>query len=268
MVIKPNRNIWKSWLPNGFTIGNLIFGFFSIIISAKGLYQYQASDFMLASLLIAIAAAFDGIDGPLARHLGTNSDIGEQLDSLADLTTFGIAPAMFLYALSLHEVSFTIGQGDSRLTVPAGMFLSAIYPAAAAYRLARFNAAHQKKSFTGLPSPVAGLTIALLAFPGLKGIVPGVLFSALLLLALSFLMVSTIPYEKPKPSPVSKRYLFAMAMLVGLALFIVFALKWYWLFYAAIATYILSGILTLLVTFLDRHHLFQNLKVPANDENP
>ena len=116
------------WVPNLFTLGNLWLGFFSIIISLQNIGNPDL--LRVAGGFIILAVLCDGLDGFAARLLNASSEVGAQLDSLADLTTFGIAPAALMYSLSLND--FMVPLTD-RISLPAGMILAAIYPAAAAF---------------------------------------------------------------------------------------------------------------------------------------
>ncbi len=130
-------------LPNAFTLGNLFFGFWSIIAALRGEYS-------LAAWLIVIAGVADGLDGRIARFAKTGSPFGTELDSLVDLVSFGLAPAILVYTLLLDS-------GDWSWS------LAFIYVAAVAVRLARFNIEQGGRAhlhFHGLPSPVAGVTLA------------------------------------------------------------------------------------------------------------
>jgi len=130
-------------LPNAFTLGNLFFGFWAIISALRG-------EFSMAAWLIFAAAVADGLDGRVARFARTDSPFGVELDSLVDLVSFGIAPALLVYEMLLQT-------GDWSWT------LAFLYAAAVAMRLARFNieqGGRAKKHFHGLPSPVAGVTVS------------------------------------------------------------------------------------------------------------
>jgi CDP-diacylglycerol---serine O-phosphatidyltransferase len=129
------------WVPNLFTIGNLLSGVFSIAVNMN---SYER----LAALFIFLAAFFDLFDGKIARKLKVNSEFGVELDSLADIISFGVAPAMLFHTLSPH----------SWLTVLAFM----IYPSLGALRLAKFSANPTVGYFIGLPIPFPALIIALL----------------------------------------------------------------------------------------------------------
>ncbi|HHQ69710.1 MAG TPA: CDP-diacylglycerol--serine O-phosphatidyltransferase [Halothiobacillaceae bacterium] len=141
MQHKPSRRRKAIYLlPNLFTTGALFAGFFAII-------QAIAGEFQGAALAVFVAMILDGIDGRVARMTNTQSDFGVQYDSLADVISFGVAPALVLYLWSLHGM-------DDRW----GMLGAFVFVAAAAIRLARFNMQVEtvdKNYFVGLASPAA-----------------------------------------------------------------------------------------------------------------
>jgi CDP-diacylglycerol--serine O-phosphatidyltransferase len=156
-------------LPNLFTLLNLFFGCIAIIfILQNGISILPGADgtqlvdmpekIWMASLFIALAALVDFLDGFVARLFKATSDKGKQLDSLADVVSFGVAPGMILY--QFLRMSF-MKQTDG-LDISLGWLLPAfIFPCAAAYRLAKFNIdSSQQFVFKGMPSPAAGLLIA------------------------------------------------------------------------------------------------------------
>ncbi len=132
-------------IPSAFTIGNLFFGFWSIISGFNG-------NFRQAGWFIVYAGILDSLDGRVARRMGTGSRFGAELDSLVDIVSFGVAPALLIYFLEFS----TAGR--------FGWVVCFLYTVAAALRLARFNVlSHGKPTpgwFTGLPSPAAGMTMA------------------------------------------------------------------------------------------------------------
>jgi CDP-diacylglycerol--serine O-phosphatidyltransferase len=140
---RPNVRRAGPWLPNGFTLANLGFGIFAIISASHG-------NFETAVRCIVFGGVCDLFDGAVARATGTGSQLGEQLDSLVDAISFGLAPAMIVYYGVLPQ------QGWGWLPV-------FMYVASAVFRLARFNvtqAGASKTYFIGLPSPAAGGTLA------------------------------------------------------------------------------------------------------------
>lgn len=130
-------------LPSAFTLGNLFLGIWAIVAAARGRYE-------MAGWLIVLAAFADLFDGRVARFTGTGSEFGEQLDSLVDAISFGVAPALIIYFAFLGDGGWN-------------WIMAFIFVAAAIIRLARFNveqAGIAKSSFHGLPSPTAGVTLA------------------------------------------------------------------------------------------------------------
>lgn len=180
-------------IPSAFTLSNLFFGFWSIISAFGG-------NFRQAGWFILYAAILDSLDGRVARRMGTGSRFGAELDSLVDLVSFGVAPALLIYFLEFS----TAGR--------FGWIVCFIFVVTAALRLARFNVlAHGKPTsrwFVGLPSPAAGTTLATfyafsqtelyhrsLAYLDLSH--QGLVF---LLLLVSALMVSRVEYPKGWPA--------------------------------------------------------------------
>ena len=143
---QPGRSRTIYLLPNLFTTAGLFAGFYAIIAAANG-------DFVQASVAVFIAAVMDGIDGRVARLTGTSSDFGVQYDSLADLVSFGMAPALVMYHWSLSALKF-----DGGVMGRVGWAVAFLYAACAALRLARFNTqvgSVDKRWFIGLASPAA-----------------------------------------------------------------------------------------------------------------
>jgi CDP-diacylglycerol---serine O-phosphatidyltransferase len=130
-------------VPSAFTLGNLFLGIWAIIAASR-------REFTAAAWLIVWAAVLDTIDGRVARYTQTGSRFGEELDSLVDAISFGVAPALIIYFTFLFDT-------------PWGWIAAWFYVASAVIRLARFNveqAGHAKAAFHGLPSPSAGMTLA------------------------------------------------------------------------------------------------------------
>jgi len=150
-------NAIKRNIPNIITLTNLSCGLFSIIFAFQG-------NLKLAALCIFAGAFFDFFDGLVARILKVNGDLGKQLDSMADMVTFGVAPGFilfhFIYELS-HEITF-INATNENLFFPE--LIALLIPIFSAYRLANFNIdTRQTSSFIGLPTPALAIFIA--AFP-------------------------------------------------------------------------------------------------------
>jgi CDP-diacylglycerol--serine O-phosphatidyltransferase len=172
-------------LPNGFTLANLFFGIFAIVTASRG-------DYSRACWYIMFGAFCDAFDGRVARATNSGSKFGEELDSLVDAISFGLAPAMIAYFAVLRH------QGWDWVLV----FL---FAACAVIRLARFNvesAGDEKEAFIGLPSPAAGGTLATyywfsqtdLYRQTFVGDLPWGFLLRVLMAALAFLMISNVPY--------------------------------------------------------------------------
>lgn len=146
------------WLPNMFTIMALFAGFYAIV-------QAMGSRYEQAAIAIFVAMVLDGMDGRVARLTRTQSAFGAELDSLSDMVSFGVAPALVVYhwALSEFAVSKNVPVLGPWLTARLGWIAAFVYCACAALRLARFNTnieVGDKRFFQGLPSPAAASLIA------------------------------------------------------------------------------------------------------------
>jgi len=148
----------------------------------------------LAAILVIVAMLLDGLDGRIARALKVQSEFGKELDSLSDVVSFGVAPALIVYWTAFQHLSHQ----------PLVWMLTAVFPACGALRLARFNAqGNVAGSFVGLPIPAAGGILATLALFGQQIKSPAFLMGCML--ALSFLMVSTVRYPSFKMVRLSRR---------------------------------------------------------------
>ncbi|MBX2843857.1 MAG: CDP-diacylglycerol--serine O-phosphatidyltransferase [Flammeovirgaceae bacterium] len=170
----------KKHIPNLFTIGNLICGFIAI-------YHTLHGDLIIAAYLMGAAGLLDFLDGFVARLLKVNSELGKQLDSLADMVTFGVLPGFIM----LHLL-----QGKAGMIDP--IYLILIIPAFSALRLAKFNIdTRQSNSFLGVPTPataffIGSFPLALSQYPQLEAFMT---LPILLIITFGFslLMVSEIP---------------------------------------------------------------------------
>lgn len=156
-------------IPNLFTLLNLVFGFMAIIciLQTGEMFVTQNDDswlpqlpekIWLGSMFIGLAAIVDFLDGFIARLFKASSEMGRQLDSLADLVSFGVAPGLILYQLlRLSYMQETDGI-DAALVL---LLPAVLFPCAGAWRLARFNTSNSEANgFTGVPIPAAGLVVA------------------------------------------------------------------------------------------------------------
>jgi CDP-diacylglycerol--serine O-phosphatidyltransferase len=174
-------------LPNAFTTANLFAGFYGIVQAMNGRYE-------IAAIALFLALVFDGMDGRVARLTNTQSAFGEQYDSMADMTSFGIAPALIMYEWMLHD----LGRW--------GWLAAFIYVVGAALRLARFNtniAVVDKRFFQGLPSPAAAALVAgfmWLAvdnkFPLQDGVIAWIAFAVTVYAGVA--MVTNLPFYSGK----------------------------------------------------------------------
>ncbi len=200
-------------LPTLFTAGNIFLGFLSIIKSIHGVMHFAtnpslaAADFELAAKTIGFAAASDWLDGGIARLTNTTSEFGRELDSLADIISFGIAPAILAYGWGVQFVDVPLGPASLEQFHRAGTFFAFLFLVCGAARLARFNISKNpqprnpgkpnRKYFVGLPIPAAAAMVATVVYAldsyPITDMIVAVVWLGLLGL-LSFLMVSTWRY--------------------------------------------------------------------------
>ena len=212
---RPRRAAYA--LPTLFTSGNVFLGFYALIEIFQGAMAQSAGSaashlhFQTAAVCIGIAVFFDGLDGRIARMTNTTSDFGREMDSLADVITFGIAPAVLAFAWGIQFVESPIDAIPLDQLRRAGYFLSFLYLLCGAARLARFNIQKNpvpknpgrpdRKYFVGLPIPSAAAMVAAVVYAcnsaPLQSWIASVAWLSLLAL-LSFLMVSTWRYPSFK----------------------------------------------------------------------
>lgn len=229
-------------IPNIFTLLNLFFGCLAIVfILQNGLVptSNEEGDVLLllpekiywASVFIAIAAVIDFLDGLVARLLHVSSEMGKQLDSLADVVSFGVAPAMIVYQF----LRLSFAQQQDGLDMSMLWLLPAFaVPCAGAYRLARFNIDQtQSHGFKGVPIPAAGLLIA--SFPLIYWYSSSEWANSLLLnqwfwyaviAVVSYLMVSTLPMMAMKFKDLSLKNNLPKYILVAVAIVCAVLLHW------------------------------------------
>ena len=232
----------KKHISNIFTLLNLFFGCIAIVFALQNgidiIYSKEGEQFIklrenicLASLFIAIAAVVDFLDGFVARVLNICSEMGKQLDSLADLVSFGVAPGILLYQfLRMGFIKDSDGIEASILyLIPAFIFTCA-----GAYRLARFNLdTSQAFGFKGVPIPAAGLVVAslpLIYWYGSSDFIYNLIlnkwFLYVLIILLSFLMVSKLPIMAMKFKDYGLKNNMPKVILVVIAILSAFLLKW------------------------------------------
>lgn len=191
-------------LPNLITIANLFCGFISIIYSMSNRPEK-------AVLAIILGIILDGLDGRVARKLNATSRFGLEMDSFADLVTFGMAPAILAYSTCF------LPDADE-----FGVMIVFIYAVSAALRLARFNISEENLvSFLGLPSPAAAATIVSFVFATIKLEYRDIVFvcMSILMPLVSFLMISNLRFisiKKLKFSRMRTVSVFILALCIGL----------------------------------------------------
>jgi CDP-diacylglycerol--serine O-phosphatidyltransferase len=229
-------------IPNLFTLLNLFFGSTAIIFTLQNGIIISSDPngsqlidipekIWMASLFIGLAAVVDFLDGFVARLFKASSEMGKQLDSLADLVSFGVAPAMIMY--QFLRLSYAQTEGGMEVSL-FWLLLSLLLPCAAAYRLARFNLdASQSFSFKGLPVPATGIFIASLPViywnVNQKWVLDLLLnkwFLYAVIVLLSYLMVSTLPMMSLKFKDFTVKNNLVKYILIMIAIAAIIILKW------------------------------------------
>src|SRR5271157_5342806 len=204
------------WLPNLLTTGALFAGFYAIVAAID-------LKFELAGAAVFIAMCFDSLDGRVARWTNTASPFGKEYDSLSDMVSFGVAPAIVTYQWGVARIA-EYGPLWRRL----GWLVCFFYAAAAALRLARFNsrsATQDKHYFEGLPSPSAAAIVAALIWLASDRVnigLPGLIVAFLVTACAGALMISRFPFNSFKQVHAGARVRFTQIVLVPLAFVFIF----------------------------------------------
>lgn len=214
----------KSIIPNTITLLNMLAGILSIYIAMTG-------DLVLAAYLIFIAAILDFMDGFSARMLNAYSDLGKQLDSLADLVSFGLAPGFILFSM----INISHGQpGNTSSSMTIIPFIAFLIPLFSALRLAKFNIDEtQQTSFLGMPTPAVAILIA--SFPLIKSflfhdrglyymIITNTYFLLAIAIVMSLLMVIPLPmfafkFKNYGWADNKVKYVFLLISIIGIIIF-------------------------------------------------
>jgi len=211
------QNTMKKHIPNALTSFNLLFGCLSIIASLVN------NDLELAAYFIGAAAILDFLDGFVARALNVGSEMGKQLDSLADCLSFGVAPAFIFYKITNIPIDF------NQINVLS--FIPFLIPVFSAIRLAKFNIdTRQTDSFIGLPTPANSLFIAALPFVisanifGLGSIFQSQWFLIIFPFVSAYLLMAEIPlfalkFKSFNWNTNQLRYIFLLCCLISLFAF-------------------------------------------------
>lgn len=236
----------KKYIPNTVTLLNLLCGTLAVIFGLKGWQLFSI-------YLILFAAIFDFLDGFLARLLKAYSPIGKELDSLADLVSFGLAPSILIYYRYNGFLESYSNERLSTLFIGAMAFVPLVITLASALRLAIFNVdTRQTTSFIGVPTPANAILIAVFTHytlfnSSLDFVYNNLLFYPIVSLVLSYLLVSNIPmfslkFDSLKYSENQVKYHFGIFALLLILPVIIYQEKWsIWLF-LVFFTYLLFNI--------------------------
>jgi len=255
-------------LPSLFTIANMAAGFYAITHATQAAMSTDpraaASNFDLAAKAIGVAVFFDGMDGAIARLTNTTSDFGRELDSLADVVTFGVAPALLAWLWGIHQLPLVLSQTILEPLGRVGVIASFVFLAAGAARLARFNIQANpqpsnpgrpgRKYFVGMPIPAgAGCIAAVVHFRG--GAPVQVWWTAvawiLFIMVLAFLMVSRWRFWSAKSLDFRSGHPFRLVVIIGLMIYAIVNYSRYVLL-AMAGAYLVSGVLARVVYSLER----------------
>ena len=271
-------------LPSIFTAGTLFCGFYSVMKTIHAIslppdhLTEAATQFDLASLAIGVAVFTDGLDGRIARLTNAVSEFGKELDSLADVVTFGVAPALLAFAWGIRMTDPATGGVLAEHLIRFGYFLTFLFLVCGAARLARFNVQRNpipknpgrvgRKYFVGLPIPAsAGLVISVIhaaaGYPIHNWFPWGVLWLGLLGL-LSFLMVCTWRYNSFKEFNLLQQRSWVTVVLIAMAIYLIWNFSQP-LLLALSSTYVASGILIRLGGVLRRR--VKHLPEPSQQVN-
>ena len=250
-------------LPSLFTAANIGAGYFAITQTLQG-SQTEYWHFDLAAKAIGVAVVADGLDGRIARMTRTTSDFGREFDSLADVITFGVAPALLAFVWGFHLLPDLASTELRARVIQLGLIATFVFLVAGASRLARFNISLNpqpsnpgrpgRKYFVGLPIPagagVVAATVHLMAGAPLTFWPLASIWMAILV-AVGFLMVSTWRFYSFKDLNMRNRHPFQTLLLIC----IFGALLWYFsrpLLFILAVTYMLSGVLVRVLSMFPR----------------
>jgi CDP-diacylglycerol---serine O-phosphatidyltransferase len=252
-------------LPSLFTSGNIAAGYYAITQSLQGSVQ-EPRHFDYAALAIGFAIPFDAIDGRIARMTKTTSEFGKELDSLADVITFGVAPSLLAFTWGFQMLPTAMDPVLRQRMVQWGAFVCFLFLLCGAGRLARFNISVTpvpsnpgrpgRKYFVGMPIPAAAGVIAAVVHFFLGTPVPNwrvAIMWMLLVLGIGLLMVSTWRFWSGKEIDLSDRHPFQRIVLMGLAIYATVAFSQYVLL-ALAAVYTFSGIFARAAYSWQRRH--------------
>src|ERR1700678_3692571 len=256
-------------LPSLFTSGNIAAGYFALTQSLQGSVA-EPQHFDYAALAIGFAIPFDALDGRIARMTNTASEFGKELDSLADVITFGVAPSVLAFTWGFHMLPTAMDPVLRQKVVALGAFVCFLYLLCGASRLARFNIGGNimpknpgregRKYFVGMPIPAAaGVIVAVVHF--FSGTpVPNwriAIMWMMLVFLVGLLMVSTWRFWSGKEINLSDRHPFQRIVVIGLAIYATFVFSQIVLFLLAFF-YMFSGIFARAAYSWQRRHKVAN----------
>ena len=218
-------------LPSLFTSGNIAAGYFAIVQSLQGSVQ-EPQHFNYAAMAIGFAIPFDAIDGRIARMTNTTSEFGKELDSMADVITFGVAPSLLAFTWGFHALPAAMDPALRERVIQWGAFVCFLFLLCGAGRLARFNISSNplpknpgrpdRKYFVGMPIPAAAGVIAAVVhfFSGTP--VPNwriAIMWMVLVFCVGLLMVSTWRFWSGKEIDLGDRHPFQSIVILGLGIY-------------------------------------------------
>lgn len=252
---------WLFILPNLFTVSSIFCGIYAIVLATGATAETASVDFFRAAMAILFGMFFDGFDGRVARMTRTQSEFGVQLDSLADVITFGAAPALLLYKWALEPLG------------AMGVFIAGTYASCGALRLARFNVMAGKEDgpssyFTGLPIPLAAGMVVALVIAATRAAEPSAvapLPAAILTLVLSYLMVSNIRYHSFKNFRLHSREIAVAFSVLAVGALVAVRVRPSFVLVVYFSAYILLGLIEEIVF---RRRRLGDLRLAATGEEP
>ena len=241
-------------LPSIFTAGNIAAGYFAISQAIQGSAN-AAFHFDNAAKAIGFAVLFDGLDGRIARMTNTTSDFGRELDSLADVITFGVAPAILAWMWGCHQLPELWSADVRHKLIQFGAVATFLFLIAGASRLARFNISKNpqpknpgrpgRKYFVGMPIP-AGAAMIAATVHFVDGVPVDTWWITTLWLAfvvlISYLMVSTWRFWSPKGIDLRTRQPFWLFIVIGISMYLIWYFSEYFLFSLSLL-YLVSGLI-------------------------
>ncbi|MGC9222433.1 MAG: CDP-alcohol phosphatidyltransferase family protein [Terracidiphilus sp.] len=241
-------------LPSLFTAGNLAAGYFSITQAIAAISGNAQTHLDWAAIAILFAIPFDALDGRIARMTNTTSEFGKELDSLADVVAFGVAPSILAFVWGFYFLPNSINQALRLHLMQAGAFICFLFLLAGASRLARFNISHDaqprnpgrpdRKYFVGMPIPAAAglLAASVHLCYGIPNVYWYIAIPWLILVGLAaYVMVSTWRFWSGKEINLSRSHPFQLLILLALVAYVLFRYSNVSMFLVALS-YMFSGI--------------------------